>query len=811
MDRLCLNGDWDLKGISPEGEITDLKAVVPGSALNDVLNSYSETEDVFYRDNADKVQKYENYDWIYTKTFVCDKKECKYTLHFDKLDTYCDVYVNGQKIAECQNGFISYDFDITDALTDGDNELQIKFRSPVQETKDREKRSFSAFSRDRLHTRRMQCSYGWDWTARFVTCGIGDAYIVAEAESMKVDNVYVYTTYIDDESAEIRIDAEFKDYNFPAVVDYTVYDQSGAIAGKHSRYNAESFMRVVIDIEDAKLWYPNGYGEQNLYKLVIGIEGKELYSDIFGIRTAKISQIKDKKGSPNYNLCKELQQTEFGQRLDFNEEFSGFTLKINGKKIICKGGNWVPCEPFDGKNTDEKITRLLELARDAGINMLRIWGGGKFETEHFYNECSRLGILISQDLLMACGDYPDEQEWFLEELKKEATYAARLIRNKPCLVWWCGDNENGTWGTNILDRYHGRDAAYKATAPVIYKEDFTREFFATSPFGGNKYSSNTTGICHNTLHLPVIFNYIENTDMSDFKEWYKIFRGRFIGEEAVMGAVSETSLKKFMTDEDIYGDDMSMWLYHTKNNTSLDRELFDYNKEMSEKLFGDFKDGKDRVFKLKYVQYEWMRVSMEQIRREREFSSGVLYWMYNDCWPAADTWSMVDYYCLPTAAYYSFKRAAKLIIGSIDYVDGKYRLCICNDGDERLVKVECFTSNNRKILSEEVLCAKESVTVAKELSLELSENELLILELETADGKDRSFYKKGKLIINPAEIELVSKDENSITVSAKEYVHAVELEGEAVFEDNYFSLMPGETRTISFDGSGDITICGYTI
>lgn len=821
MMKMNLNGLWKLVGISPDGERKSFSGRVPGNTLSAIIDSMPEF-DVFFRDNAEAVQKYEKFDWVYTKEFEVDKEEKNPRLVFCRLDTYCDVFLNGKLLGSCDNGFIEHKFDITGCLKTGKNTLEVRFYSPVTKVEGLPERRFCAFSRDRLYTRRQQCTYGWDWTMRFVASGIGDTYIDYLSNKMRVESVYIYTKSIDEDCAGVAADIEFDEFKSGALITSEVYNTDNKLVHCQTRYNEEPFMRISMDIPKPELWYPNGQGASVLYRFVLKVDGNEVYSENFGIRTVKVMQIQDPTDSENYKKCLELQKSDFGKKYDIKDAFSGFILKINGRKTMCKGFNWVPCEPFGIGNTDEKVTRLLNLARDAGVNMLRVWGGGAFESEHFYNECSRLGIMVTQDFLMACGDYPEEQEWFLDHLRKEAEYAARLIRNKPCLVWWSGDNENAVWGTPEEKEHHGRASAFKAIAPVLYKMDFNRDFFPSSPFGGYRYGSNTAGTTHNTQFLGDMFAYIEESDMSDFKEKIKEFRGRFIAEEPAMGAVELSSLKKFMTDEDVYGDNIDMWLYHTKNNISLKKELFEYQLMMAEKLFGSFKDGNDRFFKLKYLQYEWVRLSLEQARREKWFCSGIIYWMFNDCWPAAAGWAVVDYYTMPKAAYYSFKRGAKPVILSVDLTDGVYKLYICNDGIAENAKVRWYIVSDKgevvKASDELKICAAENTSA---VGFEINENDVpkdcfIVAELEAENGGfDRTFYKKGNLEICNCndKIEILTKTDKCVKVKARTYIHSVELLGNAVFDENYFSLLPGEEREVTYTSSSpcDIKVGAYTL
>lgn len=206
----------------------------------------------------------------------------------------------------------------------------------------------------------------------------------------------------------------------------------------------------------------------------------------------------------------------------------------------------------------------------------------------------------------------------------------------------------------------GRRSAYEGIAPVIYRMDPHREFLPSSPYGGKMYASNTQGTTHNT-QFPgdSILPYMLSGNCADYRKAWKYFRARFIAEEPHLGAVTEGTLRKFMTDEDIFGKDDSMWRSHTKSNPALPTHLFDISLSFAESILGAFSSPADKAFKLRYLQYEWIRFTMEQLRREMWLQSGIIYWMYNDCWPAASGWALVDYYNKPKDAWYAFRRCAK--------------------------------------------------------------------------------------------------------------------------------------------------------
>ena len=670
MKIIDLNGKWNGQCYKDGRQDFTFVGNVPGCVHTDLMGSRIPS-DIYYRDNADKCQWIEDCDWKYERSFTLESVLQNAFLDFEGLDTYADIYLNGNLIGKTENMFVRHEFPVSEMLKVGENTVSVYFRSPIREVNGKEERP-AAFTCERLHTRRIQCTYSWDWVARFVTCGIWrDAYI-EERNGFDVKKPYIYTEVATDTWAQIVVEAETVNYENGGYYEITVKSPSGKEVYSHRFYTEEPYFKHYINIRNAELWYPLGYGDQPIYTL--SICGREYK---FGIRTAVIEELPDEVGSAYYNKCLELKETVSGREYDKTENVSGFRLIINGTPIMCKGANWVPSEPFPSFESDEKITAILSLAREAGVNMLRVWGGGIFEKEHFYDECDRLGILLSQDFLMACGHYPEKEESFLSHVRAEVEFAARELRNHPALVWWSGDNENAAFGFDDAEDYWGRNVIHKAIMPMLNKHDPRRRFLLSSPYGGNVYACRTSGTTHNTQSLGFTFPYVFDTDMVDYKEYFRAMPARFMAEEPTMGATSLPSLRKFMTDSDIYDTD-EMWEYHTKPNPTLPFTLFEFLNTFTHKVLGEYKDGFDRFFKLKYAQYEWVRVTLENARRNRGFMNGMIYWMWNDCWPASSGWSFVDYYCLPKASYYSFKRAASDLIVSIDKTD-TYDIYVCND------------------------------------------------------------------------------------------------------------------------------------
>ncbi|MBO5480232.1 MAG: hypothetical protein J6A63_03470 [Clostridia bacterium] len=794
MKKVILDKNWQLSharyGVFP--------ATVPGCVHTD-LQKNGVISDCFWRDNNEKYQWIENEDWTYSCRFDCEHFNQTATLTFEGLDTYATVALNGEVLGETHNMFIPHSFDVSGKLKQKDNRLEVFFRSPVKEVEGLPKLE-AAFTCERLHSRRMQCTYYWDWVDRFVTCGIFLPVYLELGEDFCVDNTYIYTETVDDFAASIRILTEFKNYQKTGVVTFEIVAPNGKVVRSQTQYVAEPQTDLRMHIEHPALWWPSGYGEQPLYTLRIMINGEE-YRQSFGIRTLRIVEIPDCKDSKNALLAKAykaLQREVVDKETwDYTEESAGFMVIVNGVRIYCRGANWVPCSPFPSEESEEKIKEILALAKEGNMNMIRVWGGGLFEKDVFYDECDRLGLLVTQDFLMACGAYPEKEEWFLNELKKESAFAAKKLRNHPCLAWWVGDNENATFGTDLQQTYRGRTAALVGLEPQLRAFDPARAFLRSSPYGGTPYMSITRGTTHTTNFFGDMFKAFLDTDCQNYKEHFEHFMGRFITEEPVYGNPQRSTLLRFMTEDDLYDERENILRVHSKTNPCVTPTLYDYGKAFAQKAFGGFADADDRLFKYEYMQFEWIRVVFEHCRRRIGYNDGLLFWMLNDCWPASMSWSIIDFYNLPKAAWYAFKRCAKSVVGSLKKEKGKYVLHLSSDGETGKAKIVCHTDMQTAFFETEIeLKPYDVVTVDLPYP---SHAAIALCDITVNGRKDRCFYKDGALPLAKTEtIRVLAQTENTVTIQATAYLHAVRLEGEYVFSDNYFSMLNGEELTLTY-------------
>ena len=799
-----LNGTWTLTGVDEFGKALSLPGTVPGCVHTD-LAANGIVGDFFWRDNSKKVQWIENHDFTYTKTFTLTEVAENAWLEFDGLDTYATILLNGKVVGETDNMHIPHAFRVDGLLKTGENTLEVRFDSPIRRVEGLPLHP-GAFTQERMNTRRIQCTYSWDWVDRFVTMGIyRDVRLVFRGEN-EVESCYIYTADINPYAAQLKLEVAFRDFvDLGDTVTMKILDPDGNVVFQKERTILQDHLYEYVDVVSPKLWYPLGYGEQPLYTLVLTTKTSQK-TEKFGIRKITVLQIEDPVGSEAYNLCREMQKEDHLKGCDFNQSTACFTVLVNGVKIMCKGANWVPCDPFPSAESPEKITRLLELGVAGGFNMLRVWGGGIFERDEFYAECDRLGILVTQDFLMACGEYPEDEDWFIQALKKEATAAALRLRNHPCLAFWSGDNENAVHGNENRTDFPGYRSAALGIEPVITRLDPNRRFFPSSPYGGDYYCSATRGTTHNTFYLGSMFAYIQESDFTDYRAYFNKFISRFCAEQPSFGLSFVSSLRKYMTEEDIFGDDPGMIEFHSKTNPGLPSTLFHITNTMAQKIFGDFENGADRVRKLQMLHCEWTRISFELYRRHKGFDWGMIYWMFNDCWPAAGGWAFLDYYACPKPAYYVFKRCAAPVVATLVEEGGKLSLHVSNDAMEEVLGSATLYCHNITTGADTTV-TKVSFRVDENTAAKVweggmvptDENTILLCDLTSTQGDDRCFLVVDRYkdtIMTYADPMILSEDEETITVTTDRFLPYVVVDVPFLLSENCLPLKKGETKIV---------------
>ena len=389
-------------------------------------------------------------------------------------------------------------------------------------------------------------------------------------------------------------------------------------------------------------------------------------------------------------------------------------------------------------------------------------------------------------------------------------------------MWYSGDNENGINGSDSSEEYRGRRAAHKASAPAVYKYDPCRQFLPSSPYGGNTYMSRTVGTQHNTNYLGHYNQFFNETDCIKYKEHLERFKGRFIAEEPVFTMANKNTLLRFLSIEDLEDPSEKMLEHHTKCDPATMKTVYYTMTRFARKIMGENENPDIRLFEYKYIGYEWTRVVMENMRRNIDCWNGMVFWMYNDCWPASMSWSFVDYYGMPKASFYSFRRCARPVVSSVTCEDGEYKITLSNTMNKASgAKIHAYLmkkGENFKVIEEKEFEMSVGAYSAEcdTLGWEFDDDYVVVCDADCGDYIDRSFYAYDRLFIKDCseEIEVIDFDVDSITIRANSYVHAIELEGECLFSENYFSLMAGEEKTVKWEKLGendDFGIYAYTL
>jgi beta-mannosidase len=404
-------------------------AEVPGCVHTDLLRNEL-IPDPFYRDNEQDLQWIERADWEYRTRFDLPRdllERQNLQLVFHGLDTYATVLLNGEQILAADNMFRIWRVDVTSKVGEADNLLEVRFRSPVEQDLPRigergyELPAVLDSVNTSPYTRKAPYHYGWDWGPRFVTSGVWRPVVLEAWDDLRVSDLQVVQREVGKDFARLTLNVEIEAVADGAV-DVTVGDDEGALQTVTRHVEVQTGVTVVpvdVEIPEPRLWWPNGLGDQPLYRFTATVAVDGVDKDSASVRT----------GLRSLELVRK--EDEWGE---------SFQFVVNGVPVFAKGANWIPADSFVTRVTRDRYRRLLKSTRDANMNMLRVWGGGIYESDDFYELCDELGIMIWQDFMFACAFYPGD-EGFLGNVRQEAVDNIRRLRNHPSIVLWCGNNE----------------------------------------------------------------------------------------------------------------------------------------------------------------------------------------------------------------------------------------------------------------------------------------------------------------------------------------------------------------------------------
>ncbi|EGW33675.1 beta-mannosidase precursor [Spathaspora passalidarum NRRL Y-27907] len=604
----------------------------------------NEISDPFIDMNEKQVQWIGETNWEYRTTFKASSASFKNNvLVFEGLDTFAKVYLNNTPILTTENMFREYRVDITQYLKP-DNELLIEFESGIVKARQLEKEaglgklaSFNGGS-ERLHARKAQYHYGWDWGPVLITCGpykpvkfisydtlIKDVYVKVDVDNLTVAKIDIQT--------ELETDA-------PTKLDYIILDPEGAVIEEFTQDVSESAtVSKKVTINNPQLWYPFSHGEQPLYTVQVSTTSQTITKRI-GIR-----------------------KVELIQESLIDQSGSSFYFKINNVPVYSTGSNWIPAHSFQTSLTAKDYSEWLQLAVNGHQNMIRIWGGGYYEQDIFYEECDRLGIMVWQDFMFACGQYPGDAK-FIANVAAEAEHQLKRLRNHCCLTIYAGNNEDYQvaeqcgleWDPSDLsgDYSHTTFPArtiYENTLPkLVQKLQSDVPYHPGSPWGGDGTADPTIGDMHqwNVWH----------GSQEKYQNWYKL-GGRFVSEFGMEALPNRKTYEQCITDStELYPQ--SETVDHHNKADGFERRLALYVIENIKVQGLDFDSW---IYATQLMQAECLGYAYRCWRREwrgdgKRYNGGTIVWQINDCWPVA-SWSLVDFYRRPKLAYYSVKRESK--------------------------------------------------------------------------------------------------------------------------------------------------------
>ncbi|SFW45991.1 beta-mannosidase [Chitinophaga sancti] len=802
FQQIELNKDWQF---SSTDENTWRSATVPGTVHTDLM-AHHLIPDPYVGMNEKSVQWVDKKNWQYKTTFSVTKEMLQHdwlALDFKGLDTYVDIYINDDSIASSANMFVPLKAQIKQKVKEGNNTLRLVFHSPIRH-------DMHNFLNDdviypagndasdiplSVYARKAPYHYGWDWGPRLVTSGIWRPVYLEYGNKASIEDVYLQQKQLTDKSATILAQLKFQTTTKKK---YTVKIESPdkLFAAVTKQYEGDS-TSASFTIAKPRRWWPNGLGEQFLYKVNVSLyDGTELLQSRalkIGLRTLEVVNKPDSMGV-------------------------SFFVKVNGRPVFMKGADYIPLDNFLPRVTNARFAKLFADMKTSHFNMVRVWGGGTYEEDRFYELADENGILVWQDLLFACSTYPTPK--ILKSVAEELAANITRLRNHPSLALWCGNNEIGVaidhWGwkegygyteKQWADMKAGYDEFFNVQIPKIIQQfDTERFYFPSSPISNWSTKKDFTigdnhywGVWHGM-------------------EWFEAFDERiprFMSEYGFQSFPDIQTVKQFTTekDRDIYSPVM---LSHQKSlsrgNAAIKTYLLHYYKEP--------KDFESFLYVNHVLQAEGMKMGIEAHRRAMPFCMGTLYWQLDDCWPGP-SWSSIDYYGRWKAMQYFVKKAYTPVLVSNTVKNANLKTYIISDEikDQKATLQMKLMDFAGRVLWEKSLdvniVANKSVVV-HEISLDSimqpADSGKVILYTKVVNGdklwSENVYYfaKTKDLELPDPEMEIAypafDTTATGIVITAKKLAKNVFLQyddPEVQFSDNYFDLLPGEKRQIWFN------------
>ena len=621
MQKLSLCGAWVLD--IPGSAFPRVPAQVPGSVYHDLLTA-GEIPDPFYRDNENEALKLMDNDFVYSRSFTVPASLLEndaVVLHCDGLDTLATVTVNGCLVGTAKNMHRTYEFDVKSVLRAGENEISVKFDSPTRFIKEAYALSRADGSSDAMVgfplIRKAHCMFGWDWGPRLPDAGIWRDISILGVKTARIRDVHVLQFH-EEGKVTLEVNTHITELTGSADVKVSVTAPDGTV------FTAEG-EKAVMEIEDPALWWPNGLGDQPLYTVTVELgDGLDSWSRRIGLRTLTVTRKKDQWGE-SFSHC------------------------VNGVDVFAMGADYIPEDNLLPRVNPERTRRLLEDAKAANMNCVRVWGGGYYPDDFFYDICDELGLLVWQDFMFACAVY-NLTEDFEENIKAEFVDNIRRLRHHASLALWCGNNEmeqfvaQGEWVSSMAQKAD-YIKMYEYIIPKILKvEDPQTFYWPASPSSGGSFDEPQDPNRGDVHYWDVWHGLKPFTD-------YRNYLFRYVSEFGFQSFPCMQTIEAFTAPED--RNVFSYVMEKHQRNASANGRIVSYLSQMY--LYP--RELTDLVYASQLLQAQAMQYGVEHWRRNRNDSRcmGAVVWQLNDCWPVA-SWASIDYYGRWKALHYYEKR-----------------------------------------------------------------------------------------------------------------------------------------------------------
>lgn len=799
---------WQMREL---GSTAWQEAVVPGTVYTDLLRN-GKMEDPFWKDNEDKICALMEKDYEYRCRFTLLPgmlKNHRVVLHFDGLDTLADIYVNQTYAGKAYNMHRIWEFDVKDLLQEGENELQVIFHSPLKYIAEAYKKYGNIGNDDTyegfMHLRKAHYMFGWDWGAHLPDAGIFRPVSLLGIQEARIDNVYIQQSHGEDRvSLTFRVEVGESVKSLPSTFTYTV-----RIKEPEGRTWVLEDSPEELTIENPKLWWVNNLGSQPLYDICVTLRYQGTILDTWerkiGLRQVTMRREKDRWGE-------------------------SFAHELNGRSIFAMGADYIPEDHLLGRTGREKTRKLLEACREANFNVIRVWGGGCYPEDWFYELCDEMGFLVWQDFMFACSVYELTPE-FEENIRREFADNIKRIRHHASLGLWCGNNEmemfvdEGCWVTKPSEVRDYLFMYERILPEVLSKYDPQTFYWPASPSSGGSFDD-PNDPDRGDVHYWKVWH--GNRPFSEYRKHFF----RYASEFGFQAFPFKKTLEQITDDPEDFNIFSYVMEKHQRNYGANGKimnylqQTYRYPTEFTTLLYAS-----------QLLQADAIRYGVEHFRRNRGRCMGAVYWQLNDCWPVV-SWSSIDYGGRWKALHYYAKRFfAPVMISCREEgwmtqeanmnrqhftFEKSIRLNVANETlEDKKIKV-CWQLRNQK--AEILRLEEQEITVPALSAVWMEKTELPHADvftqyvsfqaIEVKDGEEKAqVLSEGTVIFSyPKYFRYEDpcltweKERNKIRVTASSYAKSVEIlneEEDLVLSDNYFDLN-GDTKEVEIiSGNAD--------